>query len=852
MNIAREKQCVLVKHEIEAELRQSRVAAAVDDLVERHKRLEMTIANEPLRLKDEIVDSLKQMVSEQNVAEKRSDEQKPVEHSERQKIVQQTAVGKSPEEEKVVEPEDASSYPQLPATLSGWLSILAVEGNALRKQLAVIESLRFQTIVEREKNIKEAHPATFEWLFDDGNTSVASNIPNTFLPWLTNQGGIYWVSGKAGSGKSTLMKFLCSHKKTSTTLRTWAAGKQLLSASYFFWNAGTGMQKSQQGLLQTLLFNILKQCPALVPLVTPSRWRKSGASNSDWTRAELLQVFKDLQEQPLDSARFCFFIDGLDEYDGDHTEIIEIMNSFTSSSAIKVCFSSRPWTVFEDAFGENHGQRIKLHDMTNIDITRFVTEKLAEGPSFRRLMQQSGKHRELIDEIVIRANGVFLWVFLVVQSLRRGMTNRDTIPELLERIRTIPVELEEFFHHILDSAERVYHKQAARLYLIRVCAPATLTAMDVSYFAEEGPTFALQYQVPSWGEINVHDRCLETRTRVAARCTDLLEFTDDDGIQFLHRTVKDFLETKDMQRLLDERAGENFNAHVYLCNSAVVQVKTFARKPVDVKPWQQLDILLGNFMHHAHQLEIRSLLDYSLITELEQAIVPLRTRTESKSKLYSYFWDSNFSVDDPRLEYDYRDGWLGDLALRHEIRGYEAIEAENFVEEIKQGRRAFSRPSLDILLLSTPRSRLQAEAVKLLLHRGANPNENTMLKSVWKRYLSSFEQSRILSSEEHSTCRVIQSLFEYGADPIFDGDESFFLDLMLSQFNSDVATSLEELRLKRKDQLKRSEVGAQNWEEIPQVNTRSQVEAAPVQKQKENQWRFPRLRLRRQEVLNEQ
>ena len=31
--------------------------------------------------------------------------------------------------------------------------------------------------------------------------------------WLLSRHGDYWVSGKAGSGKSTLMKFLCNHEK---------------------------------------------------------------------------------------------------------------------------------------------------------------------------------------------------------------------------------------------------------------------------------------------------------------------------------------------------------------------------------------------------------------------------------------------------------------------------------------------------------------------------------------------------------------------------------------------------------------------------------------------------------------
>lgn len=129
-----------------------------------------------------------------------------------------------------------------------------------------------------------------------------------------------------------------------------------------------------------------------------------------------------------------------------------MLNSFTSSSAIKMCFSSRPWIVFEDAFGENDRLRIQLRDLTKADITRFVTEKFVGGPSFRRLKHQSAKHGEIIEEIVIRANGVFLLGCLVVQLLRRGRTNRDTIPGLLERIRTLPVESGEFLQLILYSA----------------------------------------------------------------------------------------------------------------------------------------------------------------------------------------------------------------------------------------------------------------------------------------------------------------------------------------------------------------------------------------------------------------
>jgi len=46
---------------------------------------------------------------------------------------------------------------------------------------------------------------------------------------------IYWINGKAGSGKSTLTKFICEHDKTNEALRTWAALNEVQILSYFFW-----------------------------------------------------------------------------------------------------------------------------------------------------------------------------------------------------------------------------------------------------------------------------------------------------------------------------------------------------------------------------------------------------------------------------------------------------------------------------------------------------------------------------------------------------------------------------------------------------------------------------------------
>lgn len=47
-----------------------------------------------------------------------------------------------------------------------------------------------------------------------------------FLDWVSSSDGIFHVTGKLGSGKSTLMKFLSTHSRTEAGLTKWAGKLQ--------------------------------------------------------------------------------------------------------------------------------------------------------------------------------------------------------------------------------------------------------------------------------------------------------------------------------------------------------------------------------------------------------------------------------------------------------------------------------------------------------------------------------------------------------------------------------------------------------------------------------------------------
>jgi hypothetical protein len=475
--------------------------------------------------------------------------------------------------------------------LANTLLTLRDDSAAIATSQKILDSLLFSEMQHRHIQIHKTYPETFTWIFDSGKTP--------FMDWLTCRSGTFWIAGKAGSGKSTLMKFLADHERTDQALGEWAkgAGKRIVKAKFYFWHGGTTMQKSQEGLLQSLLYQTLRQCPELVPKASSSRWHADEEfhRNPDpWEYDELSQALKAIVAEGELSARFCFFIDGLDEYEGeDRSGLLKVLENFASSDSVKLCVSSRPWTVFVNSYGPYEDRKLMLQDLTKPDMDKYVKGMLEQNDLFKRLAGKEPQAWRIVSEVREKADGVFLWVFLVVRSLLRGMEEENDLKTLERRLRDLPSDLEKYFKHMIDTIDKLHQEHTAGAFQLAIhAAPLRLIAFWFLPILLRDPNFVLRDEPRSNGpdedfdvESFDEEMVVKTTKTINAWCKDLLEVKKvsecstkinqlDYKIDFLHRTVRDFLiESKDVQDTFMRRLKPDFDPWFTLLRLHLAEAK---------------------------------------------------------------------------------------------------------------------------------------------------------------------------------------------------------------------------------------------------------------------------------------
>ena len=625
-------------------------------------------------------------------------------------------------------------------------------------------TLDFASRTGREANIEEAHGRTFEWIFSENKLPEVSPHRLSFVEWLKTGSGLFWISGKAGSGKSTLMRYILNHPRTLHLLRTWNRHQKFTTASYFFFNAGDSLQKSQQGLVRSILFDILSQCPDLVPRVASARLRDYYLRSRPWKTSDLKAICERLTQELIDT-RFCFFVDGLDEYEGDHRDIISILDDLASLPNIKLCISSRPWNVFQNRFGSMQ-QQLALENHTENDILLYVKERLGKDRSFANSAREDPRLEQLIGEIIEKAQGVFLWVRLMVSDLLRGFANQDDIGDLQERLRYLPANLETYYQCAFDNIDTFYRESTAEILLLAQEATQPLSLLTIAFYEIErqhrGDTMNAYSAMASRAKVNaLLEAC---KTRLNSRCQDFLvvRSSQDTGIvlshtvEFLHATAAEFLRKPELK--LKSRVSDGFNPRLTLLKATLAQLRLEpsyrALEPGDsTSRDNSTRILVSQFLDYACRLEKHDhLCDVALLDEFDrvaQQCYPRKFTIErevpgswadkwtrmtrlqenpgdNKSRHWASFYGAD-RIPNPILLHSW-DNFLT-LAIQHDLQLY---VIEKLDRETEMLHRSSGPPllyyALAMLFYNGGRPHLgprdSTKMIQMLLERGAQPHQD--------------------------------------------------------------------------------------------------------------------------------
>ncbi|PSK46267.1 hypothetical protein B9Z65_5235 [Elsinoe australis] len=281
-----------------------------------------------------------------------------------------------------------------------------------QERAELLKSLAYHGMSNRESDVANRVPGTCEWV----------RTQDSYANWMST-GGLLWVNGKPGAGKSTVMRFV------QDDLRNREADRVL---THFFDARNNGLQRTRTGLLRKLVYQlvVLLSDLALAKFIERCYDRcvleDSIIANLDW-KADLLE--KDLEYMlDIDSREYRTYllIDALDELDDSNSD--------------DIAKAARFW------LGTGH-------------------------------MDVSSHHKDFLAGVIgARAAGTMHWVRLVTSKVTEDeAADEEDESSLVQLIDSVPTELTKLYTDLLQSVQQI-----ERLYTCTYAQTFTSSALHMA------------------------------------------------------------------------------------------------------------------------------------------------------------------------------------------------------------------------------------------------------------------------------------------------------------------------------------------------------------------------------------
>ncbi|KAH7393137.1 hypothetical protein BKA64DRAFT_709491 [Cadophora sp. MPI-SDFR-AT-0126] len=399
---------------------------------------------------------------------------------------------------------------------------------AVRNGIAsVVDSIRSRTTWEQQKLDHSEHMWLKDYLNvddtykDDYQRIDAERVPGS-CEWITeskcfqdwrdaSDPQMYWLTAKPGTGKSIALGYVINHLESLQR-----------PCAFYFFSYGDKSKFSISLFLRSIVWQIASTHKKVFEYVLRQCKKDSHLVNADyrtiWRKLFLEGIFK-IQ---LPTTHYLV-IDALDECTNS-SDLIPLLVKSAEANALRLFLTSRNSS---ETYGFACPRNLTIvsekidPSSTAADIGLYIAENVHNLPALGP--DRNAARKAIIDSIVEKSSGCFLWVRLVLSELRNVHTS-DEVRQVLEEI---PSDMDQLYSYILDSMSELKRGKPLTKAILAwtVCATRPLTTSELHAALE----------------LDMDDTVDDVERSIATTCGQLVYVDSSSRVQMLHQTAREFL-----------------------------------------------------------------------------------------------------------------------------------------------------------------------------------------------------------------------------------------------------------------------------------------------------------------------
>ncbi|TFK24686.1 hypothetical protein FA15DRAFT_405689 [Coprinopsis marcescibilis] len=342
-----------------------------------------------------------------------------------------------------------SSADPVSPSLPPQVSVENADINAIAEQLTSLNYYKIHRDI-----LSKRTPNTLVWFFE---------LPE-FKTWLGSTGGVLWVTGMPGAGKTFLSSVIIEHLLNLKDRN--GEGICILFAHCRYTDA-----IPVKDILAALVRQLLEGYPTLVwrfikPFHDLHKQNRTTPSQQDF-----LELLQKISASGVFSK--CFYIiDGLDEASSDtQIDILSALNSI----GINFCLTSRPLAFLKDYVPHAVFVNIAVKDQ---DILLLIDQRVERLPALRKLLMDAKLKAEVVSTIVQKSSGMFLLASLQLERFQHCLS----VADLKTALSNLPSGIFGIYASTVSRIESQPNSDLAKQLLVWVTyAQASLLIEDLRY-----------------------------------------------------------------------------------------------------------------------------------------------------------------------------------------------------------------------------------------------------------------------------------------------------------------------------------------------------------------------------------